>query len=918
MVQSYSTDSTVKISMSALEEAEEMAGEEDLGTEVGVKNLGAAVRLALVRREEMKQGADPHQTPQRPVLLSHISHLSGFSTETTGGTSSEGNTFSVNSEESKLNSLLHPTTPGTTSSMPSNSTTSDHASEKTPSGPKDGKSSNAHSTSATVDPSSVPCPSTYSSSDGHMSLTSSDSKLPSEKVSIPWTPFATIDATEPSAELTKNGPSPVSDGSGTVFAGVEGDAGLSNIPTTEHRAEQTVGLLALPASKRMSNRKRPSDIQELRREDAIHDWNNDENKEKDGYQQVYEQRKEMKEQFRFRSSGVTPREVPAGPSFLTSSRSSYNRNKSPKAKERDWLPADDFDLLHEDLNPSEGRSRMAKLQRQDPHAASQSSHSNSSGEHARARFDAAIQAHRKSVQFHPRTIRPRNPSKAAEPGPSEVVLDEGLPSGSAPSQSRVPSSPSYSPRIGSQERNPGLSRRPSAKRAQSHVMSWDMALLSPAPQNDEVEENPFERANKALGSTMLSTMPSEGALDLNIIEQTFAAAITSTTESVPIQEVVVEGAIEAGPFNDIASHTRPTSPSAVTVSSATSAGSRRQFTSYGDPSLPEIQASTTHTELFYLAFGNGGSSSRQSLTGSTVQKKRERAENHKADRDLRAAEKLEREERRKQPYNNNFERPADDDTTTESQSESVTEGCGTSANDSAIPEHAETVTMSKDEGAAKPEERTRTPREARVKRRAQQSQSPEPIIFAAVIPPITGITILAKDGRVISNEPDWHPTNGQASAANKPVSEKSSGPPVHHGPKIQNVGDTLRPHGTFTTARHPTMTIHTDAIRARALVTDERFDTINTSQLQAAANAGDQIAEAHLHQRERRSRLVTSQEPIPADAMQAERPLRRRPASVEADSRRKSFAASPTASTPRKPASPVMQTIHEDGTANVA
>lgn len=402
-------------------------------------------------------------------------------------------------------------------------------------------------------------------------------------------------------------------------------------------------------------------------------------------------------------------------------------------------------------------------------------------------------------------------------------------------------------------------------------------------------------------------------MDLNIIEQAFTAAITTTE---PGREEVVEGAIVL-PINT-ADQSEPTSPSAATVSSVSSTASRRQFTSYKGPSIPEVQASSTHAELFYLAFGNGGSSSRQSLTGSTVQKKRERAENDKADKELRATEKAERKERRQQPYNDDFEPPVTADPTTESQSESVTEGYGTSVDNSVTSDHAEMETMSRDEAAADAEERKRIRRESRAKRREKQSRSPEPIISAAVIMPVTGKVILTKDGQLLSNDPEAQPATSQKLNTDMPVSETSSGSFVR-GPKVQNTGETLRPHGTFTTARHPSMTIHTDAIRARALVTDERFDTINSDQLQAAADAGDQIAEAHLRQRQRRSRLLTSQELIPADAMKAERPLRKRHVKSEGSARRKSSSTDSAISTPpRKLTSPVMQTIQEDGVVNVA
>lgn len=75
-------------------------------------------------------------------------------------------------------------------------------------------------------------------------------------------------------------------------------------------------------------------------------------------------------------------------------------------------------------------------------------------------------------------------------------------------------------------------------------------------------------------------------------------------------------------------------------------------------------------------------------------------------------------------------------------------------------------------------------------------------------------------------------------------------------PRIQNVG-RLRSRGTFTTARHPSMRLQDKKKNwAPALLSDERFIRISECQLAAAAFAGDQIAETHLRQRNRKARHV--------------------------------------------------------------
>jgi hypothetical protein len=312
------------------------------------------------------------------------------------------------------------------------------------------------------------------------------------------------------------------------------------------------------------------------------------------------------------------------------------------------------------------------------------------------------------------------------------------------------------------------------------------------------------------------------------------------------------------------------------------------------------------------------------LTGKTVQKKRERAAEDKVERDQIAIEKAEKVERRKQPHDDNFERSVNDDSTTESQTDSVTESAGTS------PPLSRSDTREfkeKEEGLS--EERRRKRRTAKKRRGSGNSSSPEPIIPAAVIMPITGMTILTKDGRPLTNDPKdpsilaIQRAELEVSSAQTPNPKRSS---VSSGsrssaktPKVRNLGNVLRPQGSFTTARRPNMTIDADAIRAKALVSDDRFDTINFDQLQAAADAGDQIAEDHLRQRGKRDRLSNVQEMVvvPADLKHNAPAVRRRNTVATATSRRRSSIEPIVLDPSRKPSAPLMQSIPEDATAHL-
>jgi hypothetical protein len=276
-------------------------------------------------------------------------------------------------------------------------------------------------------------------------------------------------------------------------------------------------------------------------------------------------------------------------------------------------------------------------------------------------------------------------------------------------------------------------------------------------------------------------------------------------------------------------------------------------------------------------------------------------------------------ERRKQIRNDQFERSVNDDSTTESQAGSQTEGSSISCS-----EYKSGMQDVTEESVAQAEERRRKRREAKKKREDKDSPSPEPIIPAAVIMPITGMTIFTKDGRAITNDPkDPSVLASQRSELDVQSSKrpKQKRPSLSSGsrsstqaPKVRNGGSVLAPQGSFTTARHPNMTIQADAIRAKALLTDDRFDTINFDQLQAAADAGDQIAEAHLRQRSRRERLGQVKENviIPADLPQNAPPVRRRNTIGTVGSRRRSSAEPSVTDAPRKPSAPLMQTIPED------
>lgn len=493
-----------------LEEEEE--GAEDVGLEAGVNNLGDANQLPLVRDKETWSQAQVDQPPRRPSLLSHLSHLSITSTETTEGNSSEGHTFSVNSQESGFKLHL-----STTSSSAPNDTHQLAQSES-----KDGEFLSEGSHSGTRDAPALPHSRTSSSALAQRyvpaSLSPSDSELPLETANIPRTPR---DGKDPSSGQNARLASPASDGSGTVFAGMECEPEKSIIAQP---VESRIPAFPAAMSSSTNHSRRPSYIQEVRREDAIHDWRDE--KETEEYRQVYEHRKEIKERSCFRPPGVTSREAQDHSSFSAYLGSGHNR--FTKGKERDRLPADDFDMLQEDFSPSEGRSGRIGLNERD-----RSPQSHTSSEQERAQFDAAIQARQKIVQFQPRTFRSRNSAKAAESSSLANPPNRGQQhqhqSTSTPSQN--PSASRHSPRFIAHESKQSLSRRPSAKRAQSHVMSWDMALLSPAPQNDLVEENQHDRESKAMGSVRFAgnaSCESVERLDF-ICEHPLADSTTATT-----------------------------------------------------------------------------------------------------------------------------------------------------------------------------------------------------------------------------------------------------------------------------------------------------------------------------------------------------------------------------------------------------
>lgn len=409
--------------------------------------------------------------------------------------------------------------------------------------------------------------------------------------------------------------------------------------------------------------------------------------------------------------------------------------------------------------------------------------------------------------------------------------------------------------------------------------------------------------------------------DFNIIEQAFRAAIDSNN---PGTSGVVHLELSAAARSTGVTNP-PQSPSGETVSSRSSDVSRHRFRSYNGPSLPEIETPSSHADLFYLAFGNGGSSSRQSLTGKTVQKKRERAAEDKVERDQIAVDKAEKVERRKQRHDNDddvdnklqFERAVNDDsdTTTERQTESA--GTSPPGSKSDMREFNQDV-----DGA---DERRRKRREA--KKRENGDSSPEPIISAGVIMPITGMTIFTKDGRAVSKDyrdptlPAIHRAEIESpllQTTNPKRPSLSGSRSSTKTPKVSNSDNVLRPQGSFTTARRPNMTIGADAVRAQALVSDDRFDTINFDQLQAAADAGDQIAEDHLRQRSKRDRWRNVQDMVvvPADLEQNAPPVRRRNTISTATSRRRSSVEPIVLDPSRKPSAPLMQSIPEDATAH--
>lgn len=424
---------------------------------------------------------------KRPQLVSHLSHLSGISTDTTTGTSSEGHTFSVDSEEmaSKLLvSTLDPPVTETESSSP--------AISPSPGGVASGISSPIHR----------PTPETRSSSESTIPVTSPEDReavagdIPrSSAIEEQPADIQRIGISRTSSDNTE-GPdraeraggdiqpahiSPVIESAGTVFA--DGDVPRGDASDIEAHIEAPSS--EMPSSSYSSTTSTTGDVQEVRSEDRMDDWN--ENQDKAEHQGIYEYRKGLKDHFRFRPAGGKSH-IATDPSFATYFGSASPANSYKRDKERERIRADDFDELHgrrdsaQSSNPAERKSS--------PPMPSRPPLETTPSEEDRARFEAAIRDRVQTVRFKPQRVASQSVTEIADRHNSHGPRSASDPRTHEPAQ--------HSP-LNQTHGQSELSRRPSAKRTRSTKMSWDLALLSPAPSNNAVEENERDRASKARG-----------------------------------------------------------------------------------------------------------------------------------------------------------------------------------------------------------------------------------------------------------------------------------------------------------------------------------------------------------------------------------------------------------------------------------
>jgi hypothetical protein len=324
----------------------------------------------------------------------------------------------------------------------------------------------------------------------------------------------------------------------------------------------------------------------------------------------------------------------------------------------------------------------------------------------------------------------------------------------------------------------------------------------------------------------------------------------------------------------------PVSPSTVTTSaSSPSSRSTMRFRSYKGSNLPELDHGNSRAELFYLAFGDGGANSREAFNSGKTRKQR-RFSTSNATRDASPevityasdSQQVDAPAKIEGSTANTIWSPSPTgnlpipppNQPSRRRSTSTTDSDGTTANVSEFDVEELPLVLKADLAAAAKgdemadvspteiEDKTTSSSGSSSDARQEQTKSKSskssavwrrrPVsreeIHPAVILPVRELQVTAVD----RSQPLTPPATV--------VSSASSGSNSSH-PRIQNAG-RLRPHGTFTTARQPSTQLHDKKSRpvAAALLADERFITISEGQLEAAAFAGDQIAETHLRQRD--------------------------------------------------------------------
>lgn len=424
---------------------------------------------------------------ERPKLASHLSHLSVISAETTEGDSSEGNTFSVDSDEMAFKSSRERPASGSPASdarIP-NGVGEPHIPTQLrihQFGDADHRPP-MYTRSYSLSTISTPLPNVSSPLAVGKSSSNAvqDNTEPAERITISRTSSGSTEGPDStsraSGSIATSRISPVSEeDSGTVFGGSR-----NGEPTRKDVHHSSIsGHTTNPASATDET----DEVHELRAEDRLDDWS--ENQDKAHHIGVHEHRKEIRDQFKFRPAGGQAYDT-QDPSYATYFGSKSSDALTSKGKEREWLPADHFDAIEEEYKRATQNFADNERSRLDcPH-----SPNSTTSEQDRARFEAAIWARHHTARFEP-----QRPDVDEGPEPSEGVqaLRARRMSSSGPN---LQHSARHSPHLHSQ--TTGLNRRNSAKRAHSNKMSWDLALLSPAPHKD-VEENERDRDAKTRGS----------------------------------------------------------------------------------------------------------------------------------------------------------------------------------------------------------------------------------------------------------------------------------------------------------------------------------------------------------------------------------------------------------------------------------